>query len=650
MFNLITTSAQSSFTLNGFSGLTNESFTSLNAFEFNSANYSVIKDWGFSFTYGGETEPEFTSNLYQISAAKNFGKHFIGIRYSPGYQKEFLFKSTPVKGDSLIEPVSVESKYLYKELFGLGYSYKISNNISAGVNLRYFEENITVENVTIVYATQPYFDKTSVVDKSSFLKTDIGFVWKVNDIFAVNINSSNLLLLRSGFDEKENDEYKLRNKKSAIIGLNISPFQDLNLFAQYETGNGLFSSLSKLVSFSNNKIGLSFSAFHDKQQNPFIAGIIPSAIFISKYFDISFSWINYFSERTSVSGFNEFKENGISNIINNQYSFDKVLLTTNFKLNTLVEQKVKFLDVTINQNIYPALAERYTDNPFATAKVLNLTNERLDIKPEVLINGINNNRIQSPVVTILPFDTIEVNFFTVIPDEYSKLNAELTYADFYLMTVNDDDDDQYQKALLVNGINAWDGNVHNLKYFINKDLDFSVKYTKSILAMNKQSLDTIPNALIEFQKSKLIFESFTKNLTYISDPRASAEYVQYPNQTLELKGGDCDDLSVCYSSLLESVGVETALVDFNNNKNVKHVNLMFNTKLRPDQANLITKNDSKYFIRRNQNGNDEVWISIETTSLTDFDSAWTIASDKFQEDAINKLGLIKGEVEIIDIN
>lgn len=650
MFNLITTSAQSSFTLNGFSGLTNESFTSINAFEFNSANYSVIKDWGLSFTYGGETEPEFTSNLYQISAAKNFGKHFIGIRYSPGYQKEFLFKSTPVKGDSLNEPVSVESKYLYKELFGLGYSYKISNNFSAGFNLRYFEENITVENVTIVYATQPYFDKTSVVDKSSFLKTDIGFVWKVNDVFAVNINSSNLLLLRSGFDEKENDEYKLRNKKSAIIGLNISPFQDLNLFAQYETGNGLFSSLSKLISFSNNKIGLSFSAFHDKQQNPFIAGIIPSAIFISKYFDISLSWINYFSERTSVSGFKEFKENGISNIINNQYSFDKVLLTTNFKLNTLVEQKVKFLDVTINQNIYPALAERYTDNPIATAKVLNLTNERLDIKPEVLINGINNNRIQSPVVTILPFDTIEVNFFTVIPDEYSKLNAELTYADFYLMTVNDDYDDQYQKALLVNGINAWDGNVHNLKYFINKDLDFSIKYTKSILTMNKQSLDTIPNALIEFQKAKLIFESFTKNLTYISDPRASAEYVQYPNQTLELKGGDCDDLSVCYSSLLESVGVETALVDFNNNKNVKHVNLMFNTKLRPDQAYLITKNDSKYFIRRNQDGNDEVWISIETTSLTDFDSAWTIASDKFQEDAINKLGLIKGEVEIIDIN
>lgn len=650
MFYLITTSAQSSFTLNGFSGLTNESFTSLNAFEFNSANYSVIKDWGFSFTYGGETEPEFTSNLYQISAAKNFGKHFIGIRYSPGYQKEFLFKSTPVKGDSLIEPVSVESKYLYKELFGLGYSYRISNNFSAGVNLRYFEENITVENVTIVYATQPYFDKTSVVDKSSVLKTDIGFVWKINDVFAVNINSSNLLLLRSGFDEKENDDYKLRNKKSAIIGLNISPFQDLNLFAQYETGNGLFSSLSKLFSFSNNKIGLSFSAFHDKQQSPFITGIIPSAIFISKYFDISLSWINYFSERISVSGFNEFKENGISNIINNQYSFDKVLLTTNFKLNTFVEQKVKFLDVTINQNIYPALAERYTDNPIATAKVLNLTNEQLDIKPEVLINGINNNRIQSPVVTILPFDTMEVNFFTVIPDEYSKLNAELTYADFYLMTVNDDYDDQYQKALLINGINAWDGNVHNLKYFINKDLDFSIKYTKSILAMNKQSLDTIPNTLIEFQKAKLIFESFTKNLTYISDPRASAEYVQYPNQTLELKGGDCDDLSVCYSSLLESVGVETALVDFNNNKNVKHVNLMFNTKLRPDQAYLITKNDSKYFIRRNQDGNDEVWISIETTSLTDFDSAWTIASDKFQEDAINKLGLIKGEVEIIDIN
>jgi len=217
------------------------------------------------------------------------------------------------------------------------------------------------------------------------------------------------------------------------------------------------------------------------------------------------------------------------------------------------------------------------------------------------------------------------------------------------MTVNDDFDDEFQKAMLVNGINAWDGNVHNLKYFIKRDLDFSVNYSKAILAKHKSVIDTLINATSDFYKAKIIFNSFVENLTYTSDPRATSEYVQYPKQTLELKGGDCDDLSVCYSSLLESIGIETALVDYQSKNKLSHVNLMFNTKLSPQQANLITENDTKYFIRKNENGVDEIWIPVETTSLSDFDTAWSIASDKFQDEAINNFGLIKGEIEIIDI-
>ena len=76
---------------------------------------------------------------------------------------------------------------------------------------------------------------------------------------------------------------------------------------------------------------------------------------------------------------------------------------------------------------------------------------------------------------------------------------------------------------------------------------------------------------------------------------------------------------------------------------------MFNTKLPPQQASLISENDTKYFIRKNESSNDEVWIPIETTSLSDFESAWSIASDKFQTEAINNFGLVKGEVQIIDV-
>jgi hypothetical protein len=176
-----------------------------------------------------------------------------------------------------------------------------------------------------------------------------------------------------------------------------------------------------------------------------------------------------------------------------------------------------------------------------------------------------------------------------------------------------------------------------------------MNYSKNVLSESKTVLDTIPVELSEFEKAKLLFNNFVKKMTYVSDPRASVEYVQFPNQTFELKGGDCDDLSVAYCSLLESVGIQTALVDYKANQELRHVNVMFNTKLSPEQASLITKNDSKYFIRKSENEKDEVWISVETTSLSNFNEAWNIAAEKFNREALNDLGLASGKVEIIDV-
>jgi hypothetical protein len=101
--------------------------------------------------------------------------------------------------------------------------------------------------------------------------------------------------------------------------------------------------------------------------------------------------------------------------------------------------------------------------------------------------------------------------------------------------------------------------------------------------------------------------------------------------------------------LLESVGIETALVDYKSDGEIRHVNILFNTQLSPSQAKFITNNDSKYFVRKNEQENDEIWIPIETTSLTDFDEAWNVGVEKFNREALIKMGLASGKVEIIDV-
>ncbi len=640
---------QSSLGLNGLQGVLDGSFISINSFEQNPSNYSNIKDWIFSLSYGAEFANTTTSNLYQISAGKAFNNHYFSLRYSPGIQKEFIFKSgeTVTLGNS--ESVKLESRFLYKELFGAGYSYKISKQFSAGLSLRFFKEDITQEYLSTVFSDSIYLVPGTEIDNANFWKGDLGIVWLLNRDLSISLSSVNLFILKDKNLNEANNHFSLKNNKALLIGMNYYPLNNFNINFLYETNNSLQAGISKLLNLGKNKIGISLSAFHDKQQKPFFAGINSSVFFISKSFDISLAWYKYLSNRKSTGSYEDFYSNGITNIYNNQFSFDKLLFAVNFKLNTSIEQKVKFIDLTIKQNIYPALADKYLDTPIASAKVINLTDEKQYVKPSVIINGINNDAIQSPVYSIMPFDTTEINFYTIIPDNYSKLNPELSYANFYLNSLNDNSDDELQKAILINGINAWDGNVHNLKYFIKRDLNFSINYSREILANNKSVLDTVIGALADFYKAKIIFNAFVKNLTYISDPRASSEYVQYPSETIKLKGGDCDDLSVCYSSLLESIGIETALVDYKNNPDVKHVNVMFNSKLTPQQANLITENDTKYFLRKNDKGIDEVWIPVETTSLTDFNSAWLIGSQLFQKEAIDKLGLLNGEVEIIDI-
>lgn len=46
---------------------------------------------------------------------------------------------------------------------------------------------------------------------------------------------------------------------------------------------------------------------------------------------------------------------------------------------------------------------------------------------------------------------------------------------------------------------------------------------------------------------------------YVSDPQG-IEYVQYPLETLSKRAGDCEDLSVLYATMLESVGIKTELI------------------------------------------------------------------------------------------
>lgn len=101
--------------------------------------------------------------------------------------------------------------------------------------------------------------------------------------------------------------------------------------------------------------------------------------------------------------------------------------------------------------------------------------------------------------------------------------------------------------------------------------------------------------------------------------------------------------------MLESAGIETAFIDYRNDPGEMHVSLMFSTSLRPEEGTLISENDSRYFVRKNLQGTDEIWIPLEMTSMTGFDKSWQTGSELFNSQALDNFGLAKGLVEIVDV-
>lgn len=119
-------------------------------------------------------------------------------------------------------------------------------------------------------------------------------------------------------------------------------------------------------------------------------------------------------------------------------------------------------------------------------------------------------------------------------------------------------------------------------------------------------------------------------IRYQADPntpysRVSADqvdYVQFPRETLRLKSGDCDDLSVLLAAAYENLGIETALIDVPG-----HLFLMFRTGLKESERGFISLQDDLLVVR-----DGEIWIPVEATLIsTSFSEAWAEGARKYRE-------------------
>lgn len=179
-----------------------------------------------------------------------------------------------------------------------------------------------------------------------------------------------------------------------------------------------------------------------------------------------------------------------------------------------------------------------------------------------------------------------------------------------------------------------------------------IRFSREALSRSVDQADSLDVAMRNFTRGKILFNSFAAKMLYVGDPKSSKDYVQYPSETLTSHGGDCDDFTVFYASLLMSVGISVAFIDVvpPETPENSHIFLMFDSGISPEHAGLVSDNPKRYMLRKNESGKETVWIPVETTAVSGgFEEAWMSGASQYYENSELHLAVERGWMRIIDI-
>jgi transglutaminase-like putative cysteine protease len=213
------------------------------------------------------------------------------------------------------------------------------------------------------------------------------------------------------------------------------------------------------------------------------------------------------------------------------------------------------------------------------------------------------------------------NHFIFDVTEGKKVAGELTVSYRYL---GNDFIQPIPISVTVYNRNAmtWDNTNSAAAFVTAKDPDLLVFAKKT--AADAKSRATPAAANSNFRVAMALFQAMgVHGIGYAPDPNSSyanqsenksaIDYLQFPAQTFTYKGGDCDDLSILYSALLESVGIPTAFITIPG-----HIYMAFALEMKGSEANATFARPDDLIIQENG-----VWVPVEITRVKDgFLRAW----------------------------
>ncbi len=301
----------------------------------------------------------------------------------------------------------------------------------------------------------------------------------------------------------------------------------------------------------------------------------------------------------------------------------------------LLEDREKFIvieSVEINP-VFSGFYQSYRDEPIGRAVIRNISEWKIE-DISIILNSGEYTETQNPFVLdtpLFPGETAEITLTTAFSRKLTRITDNTTLSGELQVSYRVRNRTAVKTApvsipVFHRNAMTWEDD-RRLSGFISGNDAAARLFTRSTIGRYTSLRgDSIP---ADIQTAMQIFNALgAYGCVYVIDPASSfielreqktaVDFIQYPRQTLESRTGDCDDLVVLFTSLLESAGIETALVTVPG-----HIFMAFRTDL--DKNNLTEAYKTKFILTE-----EEVWLPVEVTMLgQSFIDAWNMGAKQY---------------------
>ena len=293
------------------------------------------------------------------------------------------------------------------------------------------------------------------------------------------------------------------------------------------------------------------------------------------------------------------------------------------------------------QQIFPLFFTYYDKNPVGNLILKNNERDKIeDLKVSFYVKQfMDQPKLSAEIEQLKRDEELEIPIYALFTDEIFSVTEGLKVAGEILLDyrfLGIERTDSIPVTVAINNRNAmtWDDDRKAAAFVTAKD-ELVLGFAKQVASLVSNEGSTAINT--NFRKAMALFEFLSRyGIGYVVDPvtpytelsenRDAIDFIQFPAQTLAFKAGDCDDIAILYSAMLEAVGMRAAFITAPG-----HIYMAFSLDMDPEVARKTFLKPEDLIFREG-----ETWIPVEITLVKDgFIKAWQIGAKEWRETSQN---------------